>query len=169
MHLGIFFCVHHSMRENKQLDYATWFFFFSICFFLHWPTRSPPPPHPALLEPGGPLWSPSIHTSAAAPHIQSAGISRRAAKAGFQRALRSRSRCLDKHWEARTPAKLQLALWPLIAYKGQSVTMATVAATVLSLPAPCWQRRHLWQEAGKNRTLTSVRQCVVILLLTRHV
>lgn len=27
------FCVHHSMQENKQLDYATWFFFFSIYFF----------------------------------------------------------------------------------------------------------------------------------------
>ena len=77
MHLGIFFCVHHSMQENKQLDYATWFFFFSICFFLHWPTRSPPPPlppppppplPPALPEDGGPLWSPSIHTSTAAHH-----------------------------------------------------------------------------------------------------
>lgn len=80
MHLGIFFCVHHSMQENKQLDYATWFFFFSICFFLHWPTRSPPPPPPppsALPEDGGPLWSPSIHTSTAAHHHIHAADNRR--------------------------------------------------------------------------------------------
>lgn len=56
------------MQENKQLDYATWFFFFSICFFRH--ARSPPPslqspPPPSSFSPVSSSSSPisSINTS----------------------------------------------------------------------------------------------------------